>query len=372
MGFEDQHPLSAPYRAQFLAAWLFREVSYESVEHCAKAKNPNAVSFNDEWSCFFGLGNATGLGLVPWAMKHPGELNSWVAIRELALSNVRSLKGSTQNKQILEEWFDKAYQYFSSLGGDDRLPWMGPDSLAKATLLIHETFCSLSGNDFPFDDLYLWAEKQDIEITELAISLLLELDNTDDEVIDSLLMVGNEKTVNFNATVEDLKKIIDERYLWLNELNLDETEAEHYWWVMSDNAEEPRRAERSVIDPAHREIPIDISLRINKLIRDLCEADESISASEFLHAFPEHGIAVKRLLDDSGPYSEPRENVCDFKHLPLNLQRFQLAMYGMDNFSPQSTDWLRVTLFQGAPRVSEIGLKDSDKWILPRQPGGLV
>ena len=372
LGFEDQHPLSAPYRAQFLAAWLFREVSYESVEHCAKAKNPNAVSFNDEWSCFFGLGNATGLGLVPWAMKHPGELNSWIAIRELALSNVRFLKGSNQNKQILEEWFDKAYQYFSSLGGGDRWPWMGPDSLAKASLLIHDTFRSLSENDFPFNDLYLWAEKQDIEITELVISILLELDDTDDEVIDSLLTVGSEKKANFNTTVADLKKIIEENYLWLNELNLDETEAKHYWWVMSDNAEEPRRAERSVIDPAHREIPIDISLRINKLLGDLHKADERISAGEFLHSFPEHGIAVKRLLDNSGPYSEPRENVCDFKHLPLNLQRFQLAMYGMDNFSPQSTDWLRVTLFQGAPRVSEIGSKESDKWILPKQPGGLV
>ena len=372
LGFEDQHPLSAPYRAQFLAAWLFREVSYESVEHCAKAKNPNAVSFNDEWSCFFGLGNATGLGLVPWAMKHPGELNSWIAIRELALSNVRFLKGSNQNKQILEEWFDKAYQYFSSLGGGDRWPWMGPDSLAKATLLIHDTFRSLSENDFPFNDLYLWAEKQDIEITELVISILLELDDTDDEVIDSLLMVGSQKKANFNTTVADLKKIIEENYLWLNELNLDETEAKHYWWVMSDNAEEPRRAERSVIDPAHREIPIDISLRINKLLGDLHKADERISAGEFLHSFPEHGIAVKRLLDNSGPYSEPRENVCDFKHLPLNLQRFQLAMYGMDNFSPQSTDWLRVTLFQGAPRVSEIGSKDPDKWILPKQPGGLL
>ncbi|MCH2416882.1 MAG: hypothetical protein MK195_09005, partial [Acidimicrobiales bacterium] len=372
LGFEDQHPLSAPYRAQFLAAWLFREVSYESVEHCAKAKNPNAVSFNDEWSCFFGLGNATGLGLVPWAMKHPGELNSWIAIRELALSNVRFLKGSNQNKQILEEWFDKAYQYFSSLGGGDRWPWMGPDSLAKATLLIHDTFRSLSENDFPFNDLYLWAEKQDIEITELVISILLELDDTDDEVIDSLLMVGSQKKANFNTTVADLKKIIEENYLWLNELNLDETEAKHYWWVMSDNAEEPRRAERSVIDPAHREIPIDISLRINKLLGDLHKADERISAGEFLHSFPEHGIAIKRLLDNSGPYSEPRENVCDFKHLPLNLQRFQLAMYGMDNFSPQSTDWLRVTLFQGAPRVSEIGSKESDKWILPKQPGGLV
>ena len=372
LGFEDQHPLSAPYRAQFLAAWLFREVSYESVEHCAKAKNPNAVSFNSEWSHFFGLGNATGLGLVPWAIKHPGELNAWVSIRELALSNVRSLKGSTKNTQILEEWFDKAYQYFSSLGGDDRWPWMGPDSLAKATLLIKETFNSLSGNALPFNDLYLWAEKQDNEITELVISLLLELDDTNDEIIDRLLMVESEKEADLNVTVEDLKIIIDERYFWLNELDLSGPEARHFWWVMSDNAEEPRRAERSVIDPEHREIPIDISLRIDKLIKDLEKIDKKISVNEFLCSFPEHEIAVKRLLGNFGPYSEPMENVCDFKHLPLNLQRFQLAMYGMDNFSPQSTDWLRVTLFQGAPRVSEIGSNIVDKWILPKQPGGLT
>ena len=372
LGFKDKHPLSAPYRAQFLAAWLFREVSYESVEHCAKAKNPKAVAFNSEWSRFFGLGNATGLGLIPWAIKHPEELNAWVSIRELALSHVRSLKGSTKNTQILEQWLDKAYEYFSSLGGDDRWPWMGPDSLARATLVIKETFNSLNGNALPFDDLYLWAEKQDTEITELVISLLLELDDTSDEVIDRLLMVDSERKADLNATIEDLKIRIDENYFWLKELNLSEPAARHYWWVMSDNAEEPRRAERSLIDPAHREIPIDISLRIDKLIKDLGTIDKNISVNEFLFSFPEHEIAVKRLLGNFGPYSEPRENVCDLKHLPLNLQRFQLAMYGMDNFSPQSTDWLRVTLFQGAPRVSEIGSNDKDDWILPKQPGGLT
>ena len=249
---------------------------------------------------------------------------------------------------------------------------MGPDSLARATLVIKETFNSLNGNALPFDDLYLWAEKQDTEITELVISLLLELDDTSDEVIDRLLMVDSERKADLNATIEDLKIRIDENYFWLKELNLSEPEARHYWWVMSDNAEEPRRAERSLIEPAHREIPIDISLRIDKLIKDLGTIDKNISVNEFLFSFPEHEIAVKRLLGNFGPYSEPRENVCDFKHLPLNLQRFQLAMYGMDNFSPQSTDWLRVTLFQGAPRVSEIGSNDKDDWILPKQPGGLT
>ena len=42
-------------------------------------------------------------------------------------------------------------------------------------------------------------------------------------------------------------------------------------------------------------------------------------------------------------------------YLPLQIQRFQLAMYGMDEFKPKSTDWLRVTLFQGAPRLERAG-----------------
>ena len=141
---------------------------------------------------------------------------------------------------------------------------------------------------------------------------------------------------------------------------------------MSDNAEEPRRAQRSIVAPLHRELPIDIALRLKKLIQDLEATNEETAVNEFLHSYPEHGIAINRILCDFGPYSEPRDNVCDFEHLPLNLQRFQLAMYGMDNFSPQSTDWLRVTLFQGAPRVFEISSTDSDNWILPKQPEGLT
>ena len=372
LGIGENHPLSAPYRAQFLAAWLFREVGYESVEHCAKARNPNAASFNSDWNRFLGLGNATGLGLVPWAMKHPDQLNAWVAIRELALSNVRSMKGSGENTRELDEWLNRAYEHFSSLGGGNRGSWLGPDSLAEATLIIRSTFKSLSKNDFPFDDLYLWAEEQDFEITELVVSLLLELDTTSDEIIDRLLTVNTKKPLISDTTVKDLKTQIYAKYSWISKLNLDDPQASYYWWVMSDNAEEPRRAQRSIVAPLHRELPIDIALRLKKLIQDLEATNEETAVNEFLHSYPEHGIAINRILCDFGPYSEPRDNVCDFEHLPLNLQRFQLAMYGMDNFSPQSTDWLRVTLFQGAPRVFEISSTDSDNWILPKQPGGLT
>ncbi len=77
---------------------------------------------------------------------------------------------------------------------------------------------------------------------------------------------------------------------------------------------------------------------------------------------------MKRLLGSDQPYGEPRDNACAAGFLPLELQRFQLAMYGMDNFSPKSTDWLRVTLFQGAPRIDDLSPTTTDDWVWPQRP----
>ncbi len=369
LGYEPDHPLFAPYRAQFLAAWLFRETSYDSVEYCAQIRNPEkAVSFDKDWNQFFGLGNSTGLGLVPWAMKHPEEVNAWVGVRELSLANVRKLDGSPERKRLLEKWIDQAYHHFSSFNGEDCWPWKGPDSLSEAILEIHRTFSSMTDEDHPFDALYLWAENQGPEVNELVVSLLLELDETSDEVVDELLRVDTSAVSDLSITIEDLKKRLTENYSWLEQLDLESSAADHYWWVYSDHAEEPRRADRSILDPEHRDVPIDIALRLNHLKKDLDKADKTTKVSIFLQDFPHHGIAINRLMKDSGPYGEPRENVCDLNHLPLNLQRFQLAMYGMDNFKAQSTDWLRVTLFQGAPRIAELNADTSDDWVWPQQP----
>jgi len=44
-------------------------------------------------------------------------------------------------------------------------------------------------------------------------------------------------------------------------------------------------------------------------------------------------------------------------------------MYGMENYKPKSTDWLRVTLFQGAPRADEVATSTIDDWTFPERPG---
>ncbi len=68
-------------------------------------------------------------------------------------------------------------------------------------------------------------------------------------------------------------------------------------------------------------------------------------------------------------FGELRANLRSSGFLPAQSARLQLAVYGMDNYNPQSTDWARVTLFSGAPRVADInaGTADDD-WMFPLRP----
>jgi len=371
LSFEKNHPLAAPYRAQFLAAWLFREVGYDTVEHCAQVKSPEtAVAFDSQWRCFFGVGNATGLGLVPWAVRHPKIMNAWVGVRELALAKVRSKTGSSPDNLTLEKCFNRAAQHFSSLGGEDRHPWRGPDWLAQRVQEVAGVWEELKAEPLPYDALYRWAEQQPPEATELVVSLLLELDQTPDELIDQLLLTEESSPPPTALTVGEACALLEQKYSWLEETGVKNAHADHYWWAVSDNTAEPRRANRRFVDPEHREVPIDLLLRLHRLEQDLTTADPALALDTFRQEFPHHGLAIDRLVDDLGPYGEARDNVCAQDHLPLNLQRFQLAMYGMDNFTPQSTDWLRVTLFQGAPRLTDLSTGLTDQWVWPPCPSG--
>ena len=115
-----------------------------------------------------------------------------------------------------------------------------------------------------------------------------------------------------------------------------------------------------------------MALRLWRLRFALDGYDDTTLIHHVLNEHPEHRLAAERLGVSDRAYGEPRDNACSAHYLPLLLQRFQLAMYGMDNFKPKSTDWLRVTLFQGAPRISDLDAGTSDDWVLPARPGRLA
>lgn len=367
-GYDQDHPGAVPYRVQMVCAWLYRELSYDVVEHCARAKGGAAATTLDaSWSRYFGLGNATGLGLVPYAMKHPRVLNAWIMVRELALADVRAMGRTTERVAALERWIQRTRAHFASASTDDAGPFLRPRDVATVASNVAAAFDQCQG-DRPFDELYRWAEGESDECRELVVSLLIELHEADDAEMDRLLVVDESVRREVPDTVGQTLALLRDRFGWLSDLDLDLPDADHYWWVLSDNNEEPRRVRRAALPPNGRDLAVDIALRMHRFEQAISSADGEESIDSFIAAHREHCAAYQRLVTSDRRYGEPRDNVCDRAHLPLELQRFQLAMYGMDNFKPKSTDWLRVTLFQGAPRLADLEDGITDDWVLPIRP----
>lgn len=117
------------------------------------------------------------------------------------------------------------------------------------------------------------------------------------------------------------------------------------------------------------EHPVGIARDVAALRESLGDVDPQNTVAEFLISHNTHWGIVERVQSVAAlPYAEARVNPLSEDFLPLDLQRFQLALYGMENYNPQSTDWLRVTLFGGAPTVADIhaGAQVDDWLFLPR------
>ena len=337
-GYSDDHPLRVPYRAQFVCAWLFRELGYDLVEHCARARDgAAAVGFDQRWRRYFGLGNATGLGLVPFAFKHPRVIHAWVAIREMALADVRALAGSRDRLERLDAWIDRAHLHFVHGTDGDCRPFLSSVDVASVVVQVRDALERCRRDPLPFDALYRWAESRGPETAELVVSLLLELHDGDDELIDGLLTVDEHSPLDPAATVGHMRTVMESTFEWLACLDLDDQSADARWWVISDNAEEPRRARRDRLEPACRDVAIDVALRLWRLRGALDTYHDATPIHRVLSEHPEHRLAAERLSLGDCAYAEPRDNACSAHYLPLLLQRFQLAMYGMDNFKPKST-----------------------------------
>ena len=112
---------------------------------------------------------------------------------------------------------------------------------------------------------------------------------------------------------------------------------------------------------------------IPRMVQELDAALATVAAEtalgDFLVAHPWQRAAVERVAGLADViYGESHGNPLAGDYVPLDLQRFQLAVYGMDNFCPQSTDWVRVTLFGGAPRASDVAAGLDDDWLFAPKP----
>ncbi len=391
-----RHPLQVPYRAQMLTAWLVREFGLDLVEHCARRRSDRAVALNAEWRRFFGLGNATGLGLVPYVFRHPVVFDRWVTIRELARANAvaADVAATAAGARRIDVLLSRAITHFEQRPGLSTAPYpSGPDIAAGLRALRADRSVderspdgaaprseppSRSSSDNPEPatspgnttaDLLARAEALHAEVGAVVESIVVELDDSLDTVLEELLVVDEVVSSPLPGDCGRLLAVMTDEYRWLARFDLDSDDATHWFWYMSADSQEPRRGRRGVDRGEETEVMVGVAPMMAALARSLRTVPADEPVWKFAIEHPRHTLALDRLSTVVGlRYGEPRVNACDRRFLPLDLQRLQLAIYGMENFSPQSTDWLRVTLFSGAPRADEVAAGLDDDWMFAVKP----
>lgn len=377
--FGEGHPFAVPYRAHMLAAWLLRELGYVLVESCAAARSERAVRLEGDWRRYLGLGNATGLGMVPYVVNHPEVLDAWIRLREVPLAAVTSRVVDRSGPDVarVRELLGRAVRFLAEQGDTEPAPYASGAQLAARLLPVldmvdeyaeHGTMGG-AAEPQPWRHLHDVAAASGPEVRGLVASVLTELTGDLDDVVEAGLRCREERAVRPRMSCGHLRRLIDTSYGWLAGFDFaDPVQTERFWYSSANN-EEPRRALAGVDPGESVQHAVDVARAVHALRTDLARVDPPTSVGEFLLCHPRHRAAVARVqaVSELG-YAELHANLLAGDFLPLHVQRLQLAVYGMDNFNPQSTDWLRVTLFSGAPRIDDLaeGTADDDWCFVPR------
>ena len=87
----ERPELSGPFQAEMLTVWLIRSFTIDLAEHIAARRAPErAARLSPALRRGLGVGNATGLGMAPFLVRHPVLMHNWFHAREAALARVRS------------------------------------------------------------------------------------------------------------------------------------------------------------------------------------------------------------------------------------------------------------------------------------------
>ncbi len=378
--FSGDHPFAVPYRSHMLAAWLLRELSYDLVEQCAVLRNPAAARLSGDWRRYLGLGNATGLGMVPYVINHPEVLDAWARLREVPLASVLSRHVAPDDADVdrVVALLGRAVTCLAEQTELVPQPYLAnPDlaaQVAPVAALLDEWRRTGEVAGLPVSTI--WRTLHDAasatgpECRGVVASVLTELSADLDDAVEASLRCDESRPLAPGTRCAEVLATIEDSYAWVSDFDFtDPAQTRHFWFSSADN-EEPRRARRGE-DPGEQvEHGVDIARAISMLRADLATVPGATSVAEFLLAHPWHRSSVCRVQSVGVlEYGEVRANLLAADFVPLHVQRLQLAVYGMENFNPQSTDWLRVTLLSGAPRTGDLQNRTADDdWVFTPRP----
>ena len=367
---KNRNEICGPFRLEMMLVYLVRQFTFDQVNHIAKQKNPGrAVELDKEICRNLGIGNSTGLGMAPFIVNHPTLLNNWIMSREMSLKKIREIKNvKNQDAEIFKDILKKSLKNISFWNTESefqkkKIVGLYKD-LKKLIDFLDKDFDFKK--DYPFNDLYLWCEKNlKDECIEYAVSTFME---PYDDIINPLIyqMSADEDkyfTIPAQKNIENLRSIIEKNYSEILKIDFSKEENNQNFWFISKNKEEPRLADRYKEQGAELEQPLAIARDISRLYQRISKIKNSLSVGKFLIENNDLRHAIRRVfISEFFPYSEIQDNTIGSKLMPIDMLRLKLSFFGAVKFDPRSDKWLRICMFQGAPLPNELQSYDSG-WI---------
>ena len=367
---KNRAEINGPFRLEMMLVYLVRQFTFDQVNHVAKHKNPKkAVNLDTKICRNLGIGNSTGLGMAPFIVNHPTLLNNWILSREIALKEIREIKNvNSKDSDLFKKCVKGSLKNITSWNSESEFQIKKINSLlfnVKKFLEFIEYQLDFS-TPYPFNQIYLWLEKETCEETiEYIVSMMME---PFDKIVQPLIkkMSSDEEKyfrIPTERTVLDLKNILKQRYPDILKIDFKDKSNFRNFWFISKNKEEPRYADRFEEGGAELEQPLAIARDIKILNDQLISCKDDLTIDRFLMNNADSRHVVRRaFIVEKFPYAEIQDNTINENVVPIDMLRLKLSFFGALKFDPKSDKWLRICMFQGAPLPHE--LKDYNQhWV---------
>jgi hypothetical protein len=356
----DRPELSGPFRAEMLSVWLIRAFTVDLVEHLAAAQGGDkAVRLDPVLRRGLGVGNATGLGMAPFLVRHPILLNNWMRAREEALARVRARPSADPTSVAgLHAALSQAQTNAATWRSDHPLQQAKLADLRRDLTLISARIADFPQGHQPWNRLWLWAESNlSLEGQEALLAMMLE---PHDDLIDDLAdRMGADEVSAFvldgSVPIGQFAADLARRYAWALDCDYRAPKDIARFWYVSEEKLEPRIGERFAEDGAGREQPLGIGRMAMDLAKALAPWRPEEPMASFLLAHPEHRQMVRRVQQSAHrPYAEIEDNLLAADMLPIDMLRCKLAFFGASHFDPRSDKWVRISLYKGEPFPADL------------------
>ena len=363
-GLQDNEDFNIPFLTQMCVVYILRSFSIDWINFLAKQKNPEkAVKLNDTLSRFLGVGNATGLGMTLFLLRHPKIVDNWLYQRECALNEIMAKVPSSKHIAKMLPLLDRASKHLKTVVTIDEKQKKLNRIASKEIQDAIQHIQSIVKDDNIWKNIIRSNKKLSYEAQESFLSCLLEIYPEVVEPYEQKMNSDENELTLDNVTIADLLHIIKAKYQWAINIDFKKPDANFYFWYISEEKEEPRLGLRNRDDGAEKELPLDVARQAWHLYAAIKGLDPCMLLSEFLLMHPQFSSITRRIYTMSAcPFGEIQTNILDKNFFPMYLLRGKLSFLGATKFDPRSDKWVQVTFFQNAPLIDEL---DRDDWLFP-------